>query len=173
MHESTGFFYCLDVLRKVPPETLLINQHVLQPFRFTSEQLDLITSTLVKRKTLLAALLPWDEPNYGIDERWIRFYPYGLKTKPGQTVQISLKIYNHSQVPHRFTGSLHLPAGFGAANTVASISVPPLTEEQLNYNLQVDARVERGTYVLTADVEWGAWRLLRWTEAIIEIVESN
>lgn len=169
MHKSMGYFYCLNVLREIPPETLLINQHVVQPFRFTTRQLDHMTATLVKRKALLAALFPWDEPNYGIDERWIRFHPYGLKAKPGQTVQISLKIFNHSEVPHRFTATLDLPAGFGAARTAASITIPPRIEQQVDYSLLVGASANPGTYVLTADVEWEQWKLLRWTEAIVEI----
>lgn len=169
MHESTGYFYCLDVLRRIPPETLLINQHVVQPFRFSSSQLDHMTAMLIKRKVLLAELFPWDEANYGIDERWIRFYPYGQKAKPGQTVQMSLKIFNHSDVPHRFTAALDLPAGFDAARPVASATVPPRVEEQVDYSLHVGASVDSGTYVITADVQWDQWSLRRWTEAIIEI----
>jgi len=169
MHRSTGYFYCLNLLREIPPETLLINEHVVQPFRFTTGQIDHMTATLERRKDLLAALLPWDEPNYGIDERWIRFYPYGLKARPGQTFQISLKIFNHSDVPHRFTTTLDLPTGFDAARTVASITIPSHIEGQVDYRLLVDASLAPGTHVLTAGVEWGPWRLLRWTEAIIEI----
>jgi len=169
MHESMGYLYCLDVLRKVPPETLLINQHVVQPFRFTAAQLDHMTAMLVKRKALLAELFPWDEPNYGIDERWIRFYPYGQKTKPGRTIQINLKVFNHSQTPHKFKTTLNLPTGFSTAREDASATVPPRTEGHMDYTLQVAPSADSGTYVITADVEWDQWKLRRWTEAIIEI----
>jgi glyoxylase-like metal-dependent hydrolase (beta-lactamase superfamily II) len=169
MHPSMGYLYCLDVLRKMPPGTLLINEHVVEPFRFSAGQLDQMTETLAKRKTLLAELFPWDEPNYGIDERWARFYPYGQKTKPGRTARISLKILNHSEVPHKFIATLHLPSGFSAAHKVASINVDPRTEGHIDYDLQVGPHVEPGTYVLTADVEWGQWKLVRWTEALVEV----
>jgi len=169
LHKSTGYFYCLSLLRKIPPETLLINQHVVEPFSFAAGQLDHMTETLAKRKALLAELFPWDEPNYGIDERWIRFYPYGRNAKPGQAVHISLKLFNHSNVPHLFTAALNLPDGFDTAPATASVTIPPRTEQQVDFNLLVDASIEPGTYVLTADVEWERWRLPRWTEAIIEI----
>ena len=173
MHASMGYFYCLDVLRKVPPETLLINQHVVQPFRFSAGQLDHMTATLARRKALLAELFPWDEPNYGIDERWIRFYPYGQKARPGRTILISLKIFNHSDVPHTFTATLGLPAGFDTLRRIESVTVPPRTEGKVDYSLHVGDSIEPGTYVITADVEWDQWSLQRWTEALIEIDTSN
>jgi hypothetical protein len=169
LHESTGYFYCLSLLRKSPSGTLLINQHVIEPFSFNDRQLDHMTETLTKRKALLAELFPWDEPNYGIDERWIRFYPYGAKAKPGQTIQISLKAFNHSEVSRTFTVALNLPAGFDAIPKTASVTVPPRTEQQVDFNLLVGASIDPGTYVLTADVQWRQWNLPRWTEAIVEV----
>jgi len=169
LHESMGYFYCLRLLRKIPPETLLINQHVVEPFSFTARQLDHMSETLTTRKELLAELFPWDEPNYGIDERWIRFYPYGRKAKPGQTVQISMKAFNHSNVSRTFTAVLNLPIGFDANPTTVSVTAPPRTEQQIDFDLLVGRSIDPGTYVLTADVEWEQWNLPRWTEAIIEI----
>ncbi|MBL7152860.1 MAG: MBL fold metallo-hydrolase [Phycisphaerae bacterium] len=169
MHEQMGYLYCLDLVRRMPPGTLLINEHVVEPFAFSAGQIDHITATLTKRKALLAELFPWDEPNYGIDERWIRFSPYGLKTKPGRTAQISLRAFNHSNGSRRFAVALNVPAGFLVEHPTAAITVPPLTEQQIEFNLRAGASVEPGTYVLTADVRLGEWNLARWTEAIIEI----
>ena len=169
LHESMGYFYCLDLLREVPAGTLLINQHVVEPFSFNAGQLDLMTTTLNKRKTLLAELLPWDEPNYGIDERWVRFSPYGSKTKPGRNVRVSLKAINHCNTSRTLTAALNLPAGFDATPPAASIAIPPREEKQVDFNLIVDSSVESGTYVITADVQHEQWNLSRWTEAIIEV----
>jgi len=169
LHESMGYFYCLSLLRKVPPGTLLINQHVVEPFSYTARQLDHMTATLTKRKELLAALLPWDEPNYGIDERWVRFSPYGSKTKSGRTVQVSLKAFNHSNASRTLTFTLNLPAGFYAMPATASVTIPPREEKQADFDLVVDSSVDPGTYVITADVQQEQWNLPRWTEAIIEV----
>ena len=162
MHEQMGYLYCLDLVRKMPAGTLLVNQHVVEPFAFTPAQLDHITATLTKRKMLLAELFPWDEPNYGIDERWIRFFPYGLKSSPGQTIKAGLRVFNHSSVRRKFTVALNTPAGFEAEPATASITVPPQT-------VLIGASIKPGTYVLTTDVRSNQWSLARWTEAIIEI----
>ncbi|MGB2864834.1 MAG: NEW3 domain-containing protein [Sedimentisphaerales bacterium] len=169
LHESMGYFYCLNLLRKIPSGTLLINQHVIEPFSFNARQLDHMTDTLTRRKALLAELLPWDEPNYGIDERWVRFGPYGSKTKPGRTVQVNLKTFNHSNASRTYTFTLNLPAGFNAEHKTASVTIPPRTEKQTDFNLVIDTSVDPGTYVITADVQQEQWNLPRWTEAIIEV----
>jgi len=169
LHESTGYFYCLSLLRKIPAGTLLINQHVVEPFSYSNQQIDLMAATLTKRKELLAELLPWDEPNYGIDERWIRFSPYGSKTRPGRNVKVSLKTFNHSDASRTFTFSLNLPAGFETEQNTASVTITPRTEKQTDFNLAINTFVDPGTYVITADVQQEQWNLHQWTEAIIEV----
>ncbi|MBN2594317.1 MAG: MBL fold metallo-hydrolase, partial [Sedimentisphaerales bacterium] len=168
LHGSMGYFYCLDLVRKIPAGTLLINEHVVEPFSFNAEQLDLMTATLTKRKEFLAELLPWDEPNYGIDERWVRFSPYGSKAKSGRNAKISLKTFNHSDASRTYTFALNLPTGFDAVPTNTSVTIPPRTEKQTDFNLVIDTSVDPGTYVITADLQQEQWNLPQWTEAIIE-----
>ena len=36
---------------------------------------------LVERNEILKDLIAWHNPNYGIDEQWARFYPYGQRVK--------------------------------------------------------------------------------------------
>lgn len=169
LHEDTGYFYCLNLLKKIPPGTLLINQHVFEPFGFSDNQLDYMLATLTKRKSLLSELFPWDEPNYGIDERWIRFYPYCRKVKADDVIQVSLKAFNHSDTAQRFTASLDLPKGFTSKPTTASFTIASQTEKQIDFEILVDSSIESGTYVITADVQLEKWKLPYWTEAIIEV----
>ncbi len=169
LHKNTGYLYCLNMLKKIPPGTLLINQHVVEPFSFSNRQIDHMVATLTERKALLTELFPWNDANYGIDERWIRFYPYGQKTKASQTVKISLKILNHSNASRMFSVSLNLPVGFDAKSTTASVTIASQTEGQIDFGVLIGASVVPGTYILTADVQLNKWNLQRWTEAIIEV----
>jgi glyoxylase-like metal-dependent hydrolase (beta-lactamase superfamily II) len=169
LHASMGYLYCLNFLKTIPAGTLLINEHVVEPFSYGTQQIDLMMTTLTKRKELLAELLPWDEPNYGIDEQWVCFYPYGCKTKPGRTIRLSIKAFNHSNTSHTDSFALNLPAGFKAESKTATLTVAPCSEKQADFNLAVDTSVVPGTYVITADVEQGKWDLHQWTEAIIEV----
>jgi len=40
-------------------------------------------ATFTQRRELVAELVPWDDPNFGVDEQWARFYPYTAEVPAG------------------------------------------------------------------------------------------
>lgn len=169
LHQGTGYFYCLDILRKMPPNCLLINQHVLEPFRFSPDQLEHMTKVLEERRRILADLFPWDKPDYGIDEQWARIYPYGQQAKAGQCVEVTVKILNHSSSAHTYTASLNVPDGLQSEPKSASLRIEPREEAQLHFKITVPQMVSKKLYVVTCDVEFDIRRLRDWCECLIEI----
>ena len=169
LHQGMGYFYCLDFLRKMSPDCLLINQHVLEPFRFDVGQLENMREVLEERKKLLAALFPWDEPNYGIDEQWARIYPYGQKVKAGQTVEVAVKTFNHSSLSQRYTITLNVPEGLKFTPQSTSVKVKPREEGQARFRMTVPNQMSCRIYVITADIQYGSWDLRQWCESIIEV----
>ena len=167
LQQGMGYLYCLDFLRKMPSDYLLINQHVVEPFRYSKEQIRHMIDKLKKRRRLLAKLFPWDEPNYGIDERWARIYPYGQKIRPGQNVEISVNIFNHSNSSHTFTVSLNVPKGFRSKSEKASINIQPRKEGEARFEIVVPNDVSEGVYVLTSDIKFDKWDLRHWSEALL------
>ena len=171
LQKGTGYFQCLDIIRKVPESSLLINQHVMETFRFAPEQLDHMENTLIKRIKLMNDLFPFDNANYGIDERWVRFYPYGQKTKPNSTITLSAIILNHSNKPKTFKIHPNTPPGLTVTPTVKSITVPPQTEKQTQFQVTIGNDIKAGVHVITADIEFDNHKLMQWTESLIEIEE--
>jgi len=169
LHPEMGYFYCLDLLQKMPPDYLLINQHVLEPFRFAEGQLRHMTAVLEKRKQLLAGLFPWDEPNYGLDEQWARLYPYSQKAKAGQHLEIAAKILNHSSASHLYTIGLNAPEEFQLELKKRSINIGPREEAEIRFEMTVPNNVLKNLYLITADVHFDKWDLRQWCEAVIEI----
>jgi glyoxylase-like metal-dependent hydrolase (beta-lactamase superfamily II) len=169
LHTSMGYFYCLDFLRKMAPDYLLINQHVVEPFRYNQEQIRHMIAKLQERKRILAKLFPWDEPNYGIDERWARIYPYGQKIKPGQNAEISVKIFNHSNSLHTFTVSLNVPKEFRLKPEKTSINIKSGKEGEARFELVVPNSISEKVYVITSDIKFDKWDLRHWSEAILEV----
>ena len=49
LHPGTGYFYCIDMLKKLPENVLISNQHVEPLFAFSREQLDHMTDVLIDR----------------------------------------------------------------------------------------------------------------------------
>ncbi|MEW6237177.1 MAG: MBL fold metallo-hydrolase [Candidatus Omnitrophota bacterium] len=169
LHPGTGYFYCLDVLKKMKPDYLLINEHVVPTFRYSQNQLDRMIRTLQERVEILRDLFPWDDPNFGIDEQWARFYPYGSTVKKGETLRLELRIMNHSPDPQSFMIRLNLPPDWSAEPQTAVIDIPSRQEDKAAFTIPLPSSAQPGTHVVTADVLFGEWELREWREAIISV----
>ncbi len=170
VREGNGFLACLELLEQEAPDALLINQHVEPAFRFSREQRTRMRENLKQREDLLQSLFPWDDPNYGIDEGWARFYPYACALHPGDATQLSLRILNHSPGEHQFTVKLHLPTGWQLdPNPIDTVRIPARMEGAISLGISIPRDTPPGQYVLTADVAWNQWELCEWSEAIVRV----
>jgi len=172
LQENTGYFHCLDFLKKLPPETLLINEHITQPFAFNSAQVAMMTETLRERLLLCRELFPWDDPNYGLDEQWIRFEPYSMELQRGSSGKIAIKVFNHSPKARVFKVRINVPDGLRVSPEAGEISVGPRQAGNLSCTVSA-AGEEPGDVacpgVLTADVLWEKNGLREWCEALVMI----
>jgi glyoxylase-like metal-dependent hydrolase (beta-lactamase superfamily II) len=170
IREAHGYLYCLRMLqRRVPTDAMLINEHVVEPFRYDAAQISHMIATLKERRDILADLFPWDEPNYGIDERWARLSPYGQTAEPGDRVEWTAIIWNHSAREHTFTVTLNPPAGFKATPPEASVTVAPGRQAQVHFDSAVPATARSGVFVFTADIRFDQWDLRQWSEGLLKI----
>ena len=114
-------------------------------------------------------LLPWDEPNYGIDERWARMFPYAQEVRPGQSVDVEVRVLNHSRGPHAFRITPHVPAGFNVRPTRAEVTVASRQEKSVAFQVTADSAAAGSVAVMTADVAFDCWDLRRWCEAMLQV----
>ncbi len=169
MHEGEGYLRCLDILATLPADCMLVNQHVAPVFQFDASQLTLMRKALAERAALLGELFTWDDANYGIDEQWARTYPYGQTARSSRTVEVEVRIRNHSPRPHRYTVTPHVTAGFLAEPRQAHRTIDPGQEEPIAFRIAVPASMPRSVGVFTADVAFDRWDLRHWCEALIEV----
>jgi glyoxylase-like metal-dependent hydrolase (beta-lactamase superfamily II) len=168
LHEGQGFFRCLSQLEKLPAQCFLINEHVEPAFRFTPVQVHQMRETLRQRIPLLAALLPFDDPNYGLDESWAVLHPYWKTVHPGESAQLSLRITNHSEREQTFRAAFRAPPGM-RISSITSVRIPPHTDGLVPVKVEVPADGVLGLRVIVADVGWEQTELREWTEAILEV----
>ncbi|MBZ5564903.1 MAG: hypothetical protein LAP13_21090 [Acidobacteriia bacterium] len=159
-----GYLDCLRQIRDLTGDYLLINQHNAPAFRFSSAQLDFMVSTFTKRRELMAALFPWDDPNFGMDEQWARFYPYTAEVAAGGRINLAVIIQNHSAERRQFRVTPHTPKGWGAPTGPLQISVPGRGQRSVPVPVTVGAP---GLGIVTADVAFGDWDMREWTEAMM------
>ena len=161
-----GFLDCLNILKKMTGDYLLINQHVQPAFHFSSQQIDFMIATFEQRRKLLSELFPWDDPNYGVDEQWARFYPYTVEVAAGGRVELKVILRNHSASRQEFRVKPHVAAGWKAATGPLRVSVGPHEEGSVSIPVTVSAA---GLNIVTADVAFGPWDLREWTEAMVTV----
>ena len=172
LHDDMGYSYCLALLKDtIPSEALLINEHVLEPFRFDRGQLNRLVRTLGERRDLLRELFPWDEPNYGIDEQWARIYPYGQQAVPGESVRLTVKLLNHSRGQNTFAVTMNAPQGFRIEPAEATVTAEPGQETEADFEIRVSNECRPAVYVVTADVRVGPWDLRQWCEGLLKVTE--
>jgi len=159
-----GYLDCLRRMGGLTGDYLLINQHVAPAFRFSAEQLAFMVSTFTKRRELLAALFPWDDPNNGLDEQWARFYPYTAEAAAGGSVELEVILRNHSATAREFRVTAHVPAGWHAPAAPLRTSIPARGEGSVRVPVTVGAA---GLGIVTADIACGTWDLREWTEGMV------
>jgi glyoxylase-like metal-dependent hydrolase (beta-lactamase superfamily II) len=161
-----GYLDCLHQIRDLTGDYFLVNQHVLPSFRFSAAQLDLMISTLTERRALMAALFPWDDPNFGLDEQWARFYPYAAEVEAGGRVDLEVILRNHSAETQELSITPHVPAGWRAPAGPLRVSVPARAESAVPVPVTASGA---GLGIVTADIAFGGWDLRQWTEAMVTV----
>jgi len=170
LHPGTGYLYCIDLLKKLPEDVLLANQHVDPLFTFSRQQLDYMKNMLNERRIQLNNLFPWDNVNYGIDEQWVRFYPYAQKTNPGEIINFEVKVFNHSDEAKIFILEPNVPEGFDVEPEISSVTVDPVSEGVKSFRIKIPENVSPGVSLITTDISFENQVLHEWTEAMIEIL---
>ncbi len=166
LHPETGYLYCIDLLKKLPGNVLLANQHVDPLFTFSRQQLNYMENLLNERRIHFKNLFPWDNINYALDEQWVRFYPYGQKANPGEIINFEVKVFNHSDETKIFILEPNVPEGFNVDPEITSVTVDPVSEGVKLFRVKIPANVQRGVSLFTVDVSFENQVLHEWAEGI-------
>ena len=167
VHDDSGYNRCLKIVRRLPANTWLVNEHVPHLFRFSDKELTYLETRYAARTKILRELFPWDDPNYGIDERWATFYPYGNVMRPGETKEVEVRISNHSPVARRFKVSPRSIQSVEVLDGPKSVKLE--SRKDGNVTFRIRAPEKKGVYLITADVDSKDMPFRDWLETIVEV----
>jgi len=172
---------CLELWRTLQPD-LIFNQHQDQAFALTPADLDLLEARLVEREQILADLLPWPAPDFGLDDSWVRSYPYEQEANPGAPVAVEIQFTNHSAEPIEAAVEPVLPEGWcwNPEAETATVLAPARTDGQTDgFCAHPDASVRvwlaapedarPGRYIIPFRITWGGRYLGQLRHAIVEV----
>lgn len=169
LHEGQGYFRCLDQLEQLPAGCFLINQHVEPAFRFSPAQIAQMRETLRRRIPLLSELLPFEDPNYGLDESWAVLHPYWLTRRPGQSAPLALRITNHSPRELTFQATARAPQGFHVTGA-GPVRIAPRSAGALTMTVEIPSNCLAGLHLVTVDISREGAELRDWTEAVLDVI---
>ncbi len=166
---DVGFNACLDLMEELQP-THMFNCHVNVAFNFTADQYQAMRENLAEREKLFGDLVPWDHANYGMDESWIRTFPYEQAASPGAEVNLEVVVTNHSTEPRKAAARAVLPSAWTTESTDwQNLSAPAKAETPLALRFKVPANAKPGRYPVPIDIRYGKRLLPQFTEAMVVV----
>lgn len=169
---GAGFQACLDLIQRINP-TDVFNCHVDVAFDFTADQYRAMQENLREREELFGRLFPWDHANYGMDESWVRAFPYEQSAGPGEHVSVQVFVTNHSAGAAKAAARLVVPRswrrGGEPATPWAEGELPAKQETPLEVRVQIPGDAQPGRYPLAIDVRYGDRSLPEFSEAILVV----
>jgi len=165
--KEVGYEKCLRLIQPLKP-THLFNCHVDLAFDFTDAEIQCMLDTLAEREKCYTALFPWDHANYGMDEHWVRCYPYEQAVLPGDPAELQVEITNHSTAPCTAIGQPILPTSWNVEIAPVQTTIPPKADGHLYFEIPIP-QVPQQRVVIPVDIIYNARPLGQFREAIFII----
>jgi glyoxylase-like metal-dependent hydrolase (beta-lactamase superfamily II) len=165
---TTGYVRCLKLLQELQPDVLCAAHWGAVPVSpaWVQQTLDL----LIERNKLLATLIAWEDPNFGLDPNWISAYPYRQSCFPGAEITLEARIYNHSDEERVARISLVVPEGWSAAST-GEIRISAHTEGKVRLTAISARNSPVSRQVLGLDTWFGDLHLGELAEGIVDFLD--
>lgn len=168
LHPSMGHFRCLDSIEAMEGDFWLVNQHIEEVFQYDRQQLLTMRTVLEDKKAAITELVPWEDPNFGVDEQWARFYPYGQQVQPGAETDLYAIVLNHLAEAETFRVQPQLPRGWQCVPAFADLHVGPRSEGRVRFGITPSPDAA-GLSVVTGDVSFRDHDLRQWIEAMVVV----
>ncbi len=169
MREDTGYLYCFKKVRELPEGSWLVNQHIPHLFRFSDAEMDYLEGRYRERMKMLGELVAWDDVNYGIDEQWAWFYPYGSEAKAGDKVEFEVRFWNHSKKERTFEVTLNAGGILKNVKALQPITLKARSNGVVKITGELADGIKAGVHVVTADIKSEGMDLRQWCEALIKV----
>lgn len=177
--KGKGFRRCIEIWRGCKPE-YIFNQHQPRAFHFSDAELDMMDAVLEERERLVAEMVPWDHPNFALDEWWVRTYPFEQETVNGTTVAVDIQFTNHGPVEKIAEVEPVLPEGwFWEQNRSSASVLVPANTDGATYSwcanpdravrvwLRIPEEALPGRYAIPFRITWDGRYLGQFRHAII------
>lgn len=134
--DGVGYDRCLKLIEKLKP-THIFNCHVNPAFDFTNTEIEFMLKTLSEREECFTDLFPWEHANYGMDDQWVRCYPYEQEIVAGKTVSIQVQVTNHSTESRSLIAQPILPDKWQIETSKKEVFVDPKSDVSIDFTIPI------------------------------------
>ena len=176
--QGVGYEKCLRLIKSLRPSHIF-NCHVDQAFDFTDDEIDFMLDTLNERENCFTEIFPWDHANYGMDEQWVRCYPYEQDIRPGETAELSVAFTNHSLQHCEASAQPILPESWRIEIEPKSTSIPAKSDGSISFSIPIPDEKTINKHntseriVIPIDITYNNRHLGQFREAILLITVSK
>ena len=149
--------------------THIFNCHVEPAFDFTDDELEFMRDNLAEREVIYGELLPWDSPNYGMDEYWTHCYPYEQDVTVGEEVSLHVEITNHSSSEHEAFCCPVLPKSWNINIEPKSAIIKPKSDGRISFTFTVPEDIEAGKVIVPIELTYSGRDLRQFREAMLNV----
>ncbi len=181
LSNDKGFFQCLHLLQQIKPDCIL-NAHQPDGFVYGDEQIEIMLARLSERKELLGSMLPWSHVNFGLDEWWVRCYPYEQEISAGAKFCVQVQFTNHSHDAAEARVQPVLPDGWNwdEQRSAFAVEVPPRTDgiasdfcqhpdKAVRIWITAGDEAQAGLYVIPFRISWAGQYLGQFRHALVRV----
>ncbi len=172
--KNVGYEKCLRLIQELKP-THIFNCHVDLAFDFTDAEMQCMLDTLAEREKCYTELFPWDHANYGMDEHWVRCYPYEQEVVLGETGHLRVEITNHSSEPRTAIAQPILPSSWNMELSPQETTIPALSDGHIDFSLPIPSRLDASgkRIVVPVDITYDGRSLGQFREAIFVLTGAG
>ena len=161
-----GFIACARKMLECRPD-LVCPAHT-EEYSPSREDLEEFLGWACDLREVMTSLIDQPDPNFGMDYRWCHFYPYRLRSSPGENIRLELRLRNHLFNPADIRIALKLPPGIACDFPDRDISVAGKTQVAVPFDLVKSAAAGTERQVITADITINGRRIGEYAEALID-----
>jgi hypothetical protein len=166
--DEPGYDQCFRLLLRLKPDMLLAQHY--GPLPYSNEYMEKGLKLIGERRVLLSGMLPWDDPNFGLDPCWVRAYPYRQFIRPGQLVTIEARVYNHSGSSRQAFARLRASSEW-QIQKADPVTIPPHTEGKIRLRGVAPSNPAHRREVLGIAVRFENRNLGEVVEALVDYME--
>lgn len=162
-----GFLKSARRMIQLKPQLMLTSHW--NPFEVTERDLKRHLEWAEGLREILADLLPYENPQFGVDPDWVCIYPYQSEVNPGDRIEIEIAIRNHFPHPAPCEIRLSLPDGWRSSPEKAKVDVQPYDVQRLALSIDIPESTQPKRYVYCVDVIFDGKYYGQLKEAIAQV----